>query len=230
MKSFFNSFYLANLFYYIIAAEVVLFVFGFFFPIIYPFASYGLIIILSLFAVDIIILYANRKGVFARRDTLDKLSNGDDNPVQIVVENKYLFPARITVIDEIPFQFQVRDKAFNLTVASGKSKIVEYDLHPVKHGEYSFGAVNIYVRTPIGFVLKRYRFSQDMMVPVYPSYMQMRKYELLAISNRLTDAGIKKIRRRGNNAEFDLIKEYVSGDDYRTINWKATARKNRLKA
>ncbi len=178
--------------------------------------------------VDTLILYANRKGFFARRDTLDKLSNGDDNPVQIVLENQYLFPVRISVIDELPFQFQVRDKEFKLNIDSGKSKTIEYDLRPVKRGEYSFGAVNVFVKSPIGFVQRRYRFSQDMMVPVYPSFMQMRKYELLAISNQLTDAGIKKIRRRGNNAEFEQIKEYVAGDDYRTINWKATARKNKL--
>ena len=50
----------------------------------------------------------------------------------------------------------------------------------------------------------------------------------MAISNRLTETGIKKIRRIGQNMEFELIKEYVSGDDFRTINWKATARKNHL--
>jgi uncharacterized protein (DUF58 family) len=66
------------------------------------------------------------------------------------------------------------------------------------------------------------------MVPVYPSYLQMRKYELMAISNRLTEAGIKKIRRIGQNTEFELIKEYVSGDDFRNINWKASARRPHL--
>ncbi len=220
--------YFANLLYYIITAVIVLFVFGFFFPFIYPIANYSLLAVVSLLVVDVLILFSNRKGFFARRDTLDKLSNGDDNPVQIVLENRYLFPARITVIDELPFQFQARDKEYKLKVDSGKSKTIEYDVHPVKRGEYSFGAVNIYVKSPIGLIQRRFRFSQDMMVPVYPSFMQMRKYELLAISNQLTDAGIKKIRRRGNNAEFEQIKEYVSGDDYRTINWKATARKSKL--
>jgi uncharacterized protein (DUF58 family) len=56
----------------------------------------------------------------------------------------------------------------------------------------------------------------------------MRKYELLAISNRLTETGVKKIRRIGHNMEFELIKEYVNGDDIRTINWKATARRQHL--
>ncbi len=228
MNQFLKSNYLANLLYYVVATEVVLLVFGFFFPFVYGIANIALIILVVLVMVDTLILYANRKGFFARRDTLDKLSNGDDNPVQIVLENQYLFPVRISVIDELPFQFQVRDKEFKLNIDSGKSKTIEYDLRPVKRGEYSFGAVNVFVKSPIGFVQRRYRFSQDMMVPVYPSFMQMRKYELLAISNQLTDAGIKKIRRRGNNAEFEQIKEYVAGDDYRTINWKATARKNKL--
>ena len=62
---------------------------------------------------------------------------------------------------------------------------------------------------------------------MYPSYIQMRKYELMAISNRLTNTGIKKIRRIGQNMEFELIKEYVTGDDFRSVNWKATSRRNR---
>jgi uncharacterized protein (DUF58 family) len=50
----------------------------------------------------------------------------------------------------------------------------------------------------------------------------------MAISNRLTDIGIKKVRKIGHNIEFEHIKEYVQGDDFRTINWKATARKSDL--
>jgi uncharacterized protein (DUF58 family) len=62
-------------------------------------------------------------------------------------------------------------------------------------------------------------------VPVYPSFLQMRKYELMAISNRLQELGIKRIRRLGHSMEFEHIREYVVGDDIRTLNWKATARK-----
>ncbi len=228
MKNFFRSIYISELLYYVIAAEVVFLIVGFFLPSVYQLGHYLLIGIVGLLLVDILILFVNSNGIFARRDTLDKLSNGDDNPVQISIENRYLFAVRLGVIDELPFQFQVRDKEFKTSIEPGSRTIIEYDVHPVARGEYHFGAVNIYVKSPIGFIQKRYRFSQDTMVPVYPSFMQMRKYELLAISNRLTDAGIKKIRKRGNNAEFDQIKEYVAGDDYRTVNWKATARKNKL--
>jgi len=228
MKTFFKSIYISNLLYFIVAGVVVFFVFGFFFPILYPIAKITLLLIAGLIVTDIIILYSNKNGIFARRDTLDKLSNGDENPVQISIENNYLFPTRITIIDELPFQFQARDKEFKTTLLSGKNKIIQYDVRPTKRGEYHFGAVNIYAKSPLGLIQKRFRFSQDEMVPVYPSFMQMRKYELLAISNRLTEIGVKRIRKIGNNAEFDQIKEYISGDDYRTINWKATARKNKL--
>lgn len=66
------------------------------------------------------------------------------------------------------------------------------------------------------------------MVPTYPSYIQLRKYDLMAFSNNLFQYGVKKIRRIGHTMEFEQIKEYVQGDDIRTLNWKATAKKNSL--
>jgi uncharacterized protein (DUF58 family) len=66
------------------------------------------------------------------------------------------------------------------------------------------------------------------MVPTYPSYIQLRKYDLIAFSNNLFQYGVKKIRRIGHTMEFEQIKEYVQGDDIRTLNWKATAKKNAL--
>jgi uncharacterized protein (DUF58 family) len=228
MKSFFKSFYFTNLLYYGVAAEVILLVLGFLYSVVEPVANYGLLFIPLLLTIDVLILYVNKNGIFGRRSMFDKLSNGDDNPVQLFIENRYLFPSRLSIIDELPFQFQLRDIRFKLIVGAGKSKTLEYNVRPVKRGEYSFGALNIYVVSPIGLVQRRYRFSQDVMVPVYPSFLQMRKYELLAISNYLTNAGIKRIRKIGTNAEFDRIKEYVAGDEFRTINWKATARKNKL--
>jgi uncharacterized protein (DUF58 family) len=76
--------------------------------------------------------------------------------------------------------------------------------------------------------MRRYIFEADKTIKVYPSYMQMRRYQLLAVSNRLQEVGVKRIRKLGHSMEFEQIKEYVRGDDYRTINWKATARKGAL--
>jgi uncharacterized protein (DUF58 family) len=86
----------------------------------------------------------------------------------------------------------------------------------------------VFVHGPLQLVKRRYVFPQHHVVKVYPSYIQMRRYQLLAVSNRLQEAGVKRIRKLGHSMEFEQIKEYVRGDDFRTINWKATARKDGL--
>jgi uncharacterized protein (DUF58 family) len=103
-----------------------------------------------------------------------------------------------------------------------------YLLTPTSRGEYVFHDINVFVHAPLQLVKRRYIFPAEKMVKVYPSYIQMRRYQLLAVSNRLEEAGVKKIRKIGQSMEFEQIKEYVRGDDYRTINWKATARKDGL--
>ena len=225
---FIKSLYINQLLFSVLGALVVLFVIGFFFPIVFIVARLLLVLVLVLFVIDLLFLYQNKTGIFARRDSMDKLSNGDKNEIQIVIENAYQFAVKLKIIDEIPFQFQARDTEFDLKLGKGDKKLLKYYLYPVERGEYSFGAVNVYVTGSIGFVAKRYQFSQDAIVPVYPSFMQMRKYELMAISNRLTEVGVKKIRKIGNNTEFEQIKEYVFGDNFKTINWKATARRSKL--
>jgi uncharacterized protein (DUF58 family) len=173
-------------------------------------------------------LYQTAKGVFAKRHAPDRLSNGDENELGVYIENLYPFTVDIGIIDEIPFQFQKRDIWFKTSLKPGQHKMINYLLRPTKRGEYEFGAVRVYTGTALGLVRRRYSFSQDEVLPVYPSFLQMRKYELMAISNRLSEFGIKKIRRLGHSLEFEQIKNYVPGDDYRTINWKATARHGSL--
>lgn len=181
-----------------------------------------------LLIVDYYLLYSKAKGIFARRIMAERLSNGDENSIAIYIENAYSIPVFLQVIDEIPHQFQVRDILFSLSMKPFTKKQIKYSLRPVKRGSYDFGDLLIYAATAIGFFNRRYRMGQEAAVPVYPSYLQLRKYQLMAIASRLNEAGIKKIRRLGNSMEFEQIKEYVAGDDYRTINWKATARKGGL--
>ena len=223
-----KSFYLSTRFFIVIATLVFLFVLSYFIQPLLVITNLLFAVVVFLLLSDILILYLNNKGVFAYRVTPNRLSNGDENEIKILIENHYSFNINCTIIDEIPFEFQIRDLLFKLKTESGGTKIFSYFLRPVKRGEYNFGSTNVYASSPIGFVERRYKFEGTKIIPVYPSYIQMKKYELMAISNRLTEAGIKRIRRVGHSMEFEHIKEYVRGDDYRTINWKATARKANL--
>lgn len=214
--------------YIAVVTLVIIYILGFFN---YTFYKAGNLIFYSLLAVvfvDALILLLNKKGIEAKRETTSKLSNGDENPVSLFVQNNFLFSVSIIVIDELPFQFQVRNFEIKGKLNSGEQKEFKYALKPFLRGEYHFGFINVLARSPLGFVERRIKCGEKTMLPVYPSFIQMRKYELLAISNKLMHAGVKKIRKIGNTTEFDHIKEYTIGDDIRTINWKAVARKGKL--
>jgi len=223
-----KALYFNNRLFQIIGGLVVLFILSYFFPSVMVIPKVAFFLLLAAVCTDIVLLYSKQKGIKGRRFTPEKLSNGDENEIKLFLENFYPFDVSIKVIDELPHQFQKRDSLFFIDLTPREKRSISYLLRPVKRGEYKFGAVNIFASTQIGLVSRRYRFSQNKMTPVYPSFIQMRKYELVAISNNLTEAGIKKIRRLGHNMEFEQIKDYVQGDDYRTINWKATARRGSL--
>nr|WP_092677438.1 DUF58 domain-containing protein [Hymenobacter arizonensis] len=223
------SLFLTKRFFILIAGLVAGFVVAFFLPwLLGPMRIVlGLFVVLTL--LDALLLYAPAKNnvapVFGRRVMGDKLANGSDNDIQIYIENNYRFHIQTETIDEIPHQFQRRDVLFKALIKPGETQIINYQLRPTKRGEYHFGAINIYAASPLALVRRRFRYDQDRTVPVYPSFLQMRQYELLAIHNRLTEVGVKRIRRVGHSLEFEQIRPYVPGDDPRSINWKATARR-----
>jgi len=65
-------------------------------------------------------------------------------------------------------------------------------------------------------------------VRVYPNFRALAKYTLLATDNRLSQIGVLQVRRRGEGMEFHQLREYRQGDPQRAIDWKATARTQRL--
>ena len=225
---FFKQLYISNFFFYLLLGGIVLLCCSFIFPVLYTATLLVLFILAVFFLLDILILFSSKNGIVAKRTTPEKLSNGDDNPISISVRNYYTFAIQTKFIDEVPFQFQVRDFEITRKIKAASIDAFQYQLRPVERGEYYFGNLNIYVSSPLQLVSRRYTFDHNQMVPTYPSYIQLRKYDLIAFSNNLFQYGVKKIRRIGHTMEFEQIKEYVQGDDIRTLNWKATAKKNSL--
>lgn len=216
--------------YVLSGATMVFFVFGHFFDPIFLMAKIMLLGFAFLLTFDFVLLFFAKKQVVGLQRSLPgKLSNGDENTISITVRNNHLLRLQLEIIDEIPCQFQVRDIVFKLELQPGEEQVINYVLTPRERGEYDFGATNVYVSTTFGLWCRRLKFgAKTTTVAVYPSFMQMRRYEFLAISNQLVDAGVKRIRRVGSYSEFDQVKDYVVGDNYRTINWNATARRSKL--
>ncbi len=225
LYSFIKQIYLTNLFYWIIGGLAFGFLCSFWFENLFNLFFYATLLLVLVLLLDVILLFRFKNGILAERILPKKLSNSDENLIQIKVKNLYPFNLKISLIDELPIQFQKRDFLLKGKLNTTKSRTYFYQVGPVERGVYRFNNLNIYVQTAIGLVKRRYGFNEGAEVPVYPSFIQMRQYEFYAFRNKLTQFGIKKIRRIGHSLEFEQIKNYVSGDDFRTINWKATAKR-----
>lgn len=225
---FLKSFYIHNTFFNYIAVLAACFILSYWLPMLYPVAWLLTFVVLGLFLFDIYLLYTKSKGIQAQRALPQKLSNSDFNPINFTFQSFYPFKVFISVIDELPVQFQKRDFEYKKSIVKGIKQEFEYAVRPVERGEYVFGNLNVYASSSLKIVKRRFVFQKDQMVPVYPSIIQMQQYDFLAISNKLTQFGLKKIRKIGHTQEFEQIKEYVPGDDFRTINWKATAKNDHL--
>ncbi|TLP81647.1 DUF58 domain-containing protein [Maribacter sp. ACAM166] len=228
MKKTFKNTYLQKRFFLLLAGVIVCFLVSYIFESITILAKSIFYVLLVFSLVDILLLFLSKGTLIADRIVSDKLSNGDDNQIQIKIINEYLFGVSLKIIDELPFQFQKRDFIIFSQLKSGEQRKYSYTVRPVERGLYNFGKLNVFTSSPIGFFARKHTFNQDKEVPVYPSFLQLRKYDLMAFRNRLFEHGIKKIRRIGHTMEFEQIKDYIQGDNIRNINWKATAKKGQL--
>lgn len=228
MLHFLRSFYLRKWLFRSLLAIALLFLIAHWFEEWYTFAWLGVFIFGMLFLADLLLVFMPKSPLTANRLLPEKFSNSDPNPVAVSIVNKYGFKIYISVIDELPVQFQKRDFFRKGQIEKHKEYSFEYQLRPVERGVYRFGAMHVYISSPLQLVARRFSFQKAKEVAVYPSFIQMKKYDFLAVSNKLTEFGFKKIRRIGHTIEFEQIKNYVKGDDYRTINWKATAKHSEL--
>ena len=223
-----KRFYINHRFFHILAGVGLCYFLAFFFPELTWFAHGFLCLLMVLFIVDSMLLFNQKDAIYSQRILPEKLSNGDENSVKIDIKNNYPFRVDLKIIDEIPFQFQKRDFLIKKTILPQGSSFFEYILIPKERGEYVFGGLNIYAKSPIGLVSRKFVFQKEASLPSYPSFVHLRKYELMALQNEFLLGGIKKIRKLGHTMEFEQIRDYVQGDDIRSINWKATSKANKL--
>ncbi|WP_087519817.1 DUF58 domain-containing protein [Polaribacter sp. SA4-12] len=228
MKHLYNTLFLNNRFFYFLGGIALLFVVGFFIPFFFEVSKVLLFILAVLVLVDIFILYNTKDAITINRHLPERLSNGDVNKISMQLKNLYGFPAHLSIIEEIPYQFQKRDFIFKLILSNKEEKTIHYDLTPTERGVYLFGNINVFSSSPLQLATKKYVLGKQKELKCYPSFLKLREFDFRAFNNDAISYGTKKVRRIGHSLEFEQIKEYVSGDDIRSLNWKATAKRNQL--
>lgn len=228
IKKYIGDLFLTNRFYMVMVGCILFFVISFFFPEVGEIPRISFQIFLVLVLLDYFFLFFLGREPTGRRIISERLSNGDENKIELRIRNEFSFPVNMQIVDELPEQFQIRDFKKTARFQAREHQKFFYTLRPVNRGEYLFGNILLFVSSLLGLLIRRVTIDAEEMVPVYPSFIQLRKYDLLSGATIQTETGSKRLRKIGHSMEFEQIKEYVPGDDIRTLNWKASARKGGL--
>ncbi|MEN6304589.1 MAG: DUF58 domain-containing protein [Armatimonadia bacterium] len=168
-----------------------------------------------------------RASVELERRVEDRLSLGTENLVQIVVRSRCDCALNLIVKDDPPPPFHTPERAHALTLHPYEQATVVYHTRPTARGRYSFGDLHVRGRSLLGLSYWQHTVAAAREVAVYPNLLEIRRYQALARTDRLQQAGFRPLQRLGEGTEFESLREYSPDDEYRAIDWKATARRRR---
>lgn len=222
----FKSLYISRFFFIAYGVIVGLFVISYGLGFMFYIAQVALLALLGFTILDVLILFAQKKAITAERIVDERLNLGDASNIQLKIKSNSLQPFHVKVYDVKPLELQDRTSEWHALLGPKGEKTFSYSFTPTKRGEYEFGKIHVFINSIFFLVKRRIIADTTKTVNVYPSVLQMKQYELKVFNHQTLIKGIKKIRRLGHNNEFEQIKNYVQGDDIRTINWKATSRRS----
>ena len=217
--------YLTRFFFFVLGAIVVSFALSFAVPGIFFIAQVALLVLLGITLLDWLLIFSSKTPLHFERQVNQRMNLGDSNTILLKIRNNSNQPVRFALFEGFPVEMQERNRKFTDFVFPEKTIELTYDFTPKNRGEFHFGNAFFVIASVFSLVSRRFEVTAEQKVEVYPSILQMKKFELLVFQQQKTSSGIKKIRRIGNNSEFEQIKNYVQGDEVKTINWKATSRR-----
>ena len=214
--------------YKLFSLNILAFILAFSFPWLLIIAKIFLAVSIAITITDLVLLFATNIRFEANRILPKIMSLGYENPVNIELTAHSSINLNVEIIDELPEELQKRDFKMNAKFSAGEFKNLQYFIRPLSRGVYSFGDIQLITMSALKLMARRITIPAQKEVSVYPSVAEMRYFELKTFSEISTIQGIRKLRRIGHSYEFEQIKEYVYGDEYRNVNWKATSRKGKL--
>jgi uncharacterized protein (DUF58 family) len=130
--------------------------------------------------------------------------------------------------DEPPPRFSATRKEFDLSLKPGDEVRLRYEVTPGERGSDYFRGSYLRLDCPLGLVQRQVKLPTEQPVRVYPNVLALREFDLLNQRGKLSELGIRRARMRGLGTDFESLREYSEGDDFRKIDWKATARRGKL--
>jgi uncharacterized protein (DUF58 family) len=188
-----------------------------------------LLVLLGLLAASVDWLLAGDvRRLRIKRHVADKLSLGAWNPVRIQLANETDRQLRLDIRELPPAEFELDPPlpVFACRLAAGGSETLTYRVRPPRRGDARFGELYVRADGPLGLVRRQRRVvGSQAGVRVYPNLRDLRKYDLLVRRGLEAQPGGRPVRVPGASTEFERVREYLPDDEFRRVNWKATARR-----
>lgn len=185
-------------------------------------------------AVDLAVLVALLADYFmtvpgstfsVQRAVAERLSIGRDNQVTIEVFSQAKESLRLKMRDASPAAIDADVQEFDFDLEANSKATLNYNLKPVRRGAFEFGDIAARYRSKFGLFWRQVIFPCPQKVRVYSDLKALQELSVkLAHSSEFGDL---KVRKRGQGTDFASLREYISGDDVRSMDWKATARRDR---
>lgn len=169
------------------------------------------------------------RGLLVERSAPEAVGLGDTTEFTYALRSDWPWPCRVQLFDALPSGLS-KGAPFEIVELGGREeRTLTQPVTGDARGAHPLGEIALRSTTPIGLVARiTRRRSNGAVVTVVPSLTNVRRFRLLAMQHRLSDAGIRALKRRGEGNAFAGLRDYVPGDDPRMVDWKATARHSRL--
>ncbi|MEM7676818.1 MAG: DUF58 domain-containing protein [Myxococcota bacterium] len=182
-------------------------------------------VILGLAIIDLMLCW--RPGIEITRTVPEILSLA--RPVTVQLDVKNLLRRRVTVrINDAVFpQSETQDLPLKLDIGRGVVRSGTYRLRAMQRGPHHLGDHWVRYPSPGGFWIRQLRLPASDHLKVYPDVQAVRHFELLARTSRdlITSRATKM---RGGDTEFERLRDFLPDDEWRRIDWRATARRRKM--
>ncbi|MBX3422552.1 MAG: DUF58 domain-containing protein [Pirellulaceae bacterium] len=186
-------------------------------------------LLLALVAVIDLFTLPVPSGLHATRSMQRVASLGEQHRVDIDIDNRGHRAVDLLIRDDTTSDgLDLSPEHHRLHLEPNSRGSVQFRLVPHRRGQFRLEHVYLRSFSRAGFWQRQHTLSCQNDLHVYPDIKQIAEYSLLARTNRLSQIGVRRTRKVGQDNEFERLRDYQLDDNYRHIDWRSTARRQKL--
>jgi uncharacterized protein (DUF58 family) len=190
--------------------------------------TFAAALLMAVAMIDLLLLPAIQEVHVSRK--MQKVGSlGNHHEIQIQVDNLSAVPIHAMIRDDTTAEgMSLTPEVHEVKLEPHKRTIVDFKLTPNRRGAFLLQFVYVQFISKLGFWVRLNKVACENLLHVYPNIKQIGEYSLLARTNRLSQIGVRRTRKVGQDSDFERLRDYTQDDNYRHIDWRSTGRRQKL--